>query len=404
LRGILRLLVLPVFAAITACGDAGERATGDAVPDSLRYGGTLVIGTYGDLQGMNALTSSDFNANSVQREMLFLPLIQYDENINPVPRLAESLTTEQLHADTIEITWRLRRDIRWHDGRPTTAEDVRFTYDRMSDPRTAFPNHERMARYARLAIVVDSYTVKMRLQPHSEYMDIWYQTAIMPAHLLGEVPPDQLLQHPFQHEPVGNGPFRFVRREPGQEWVFDANPDFPAALGGRPYVDRVVWRNIPEMTTLLTELLTGRVDMYIQPHPNQADAVRNAAGVRLVDYPSRQWTFLAFNTRRPQFRDPRVRRAIAMAIDREQLVEALVYGYGEAGQGTAVPGTWIFDATREQSRLPYDTAAARQLLAEAGWAPPTRAMICAATSSSTSKRSCGRSGSSCSRARWSSPR
>jgi peptide/nickel transport system substrate-binding protein len=369
-RRLVSWLLVPVLVlALAACGgDAGERAGGDdAVPDSLRYGGALVIGAYGDLQSMNALTSSDFNANSIQREMLFMPLIQYNENIEPVPWLAERWDTVRVHPDTLELTWHLRRDIRWHDGPPTTAEDVRFTLERMHDERTAFPNYQRIVRYSPHAEVVDPYTVRMRLQPHADFMDIWYQTVIMPRHILGDVAPDQLLQHPFQHQPVGNGPFRFVRREPGQEWIFEANPDFPAALGGRPYLDRVVWRNIPEMTTLLTELLTGRVDMYIQPNPNQADQIRSAAGVRLVDYPSRQWNYFAFNTRRPQFRDARVRRAIAMSIDRQQIVDALVYGFGEPGRGTVVPGTWMFDATREQTELPYDTAAARRLLAEAGW-------------------------------------
>lgn len=363
------LLFLALAASLGACrGDAGDDvSTSGEVADSLRYGGTLVIGAYGDLQSMNSLTSSDFNANSVQREMLFMPLIQYNEDIEPVPWLAERWDTVRVHPDTLELTWHLRRDVRWHDGTPTTAEDVRFTLERMRDERTAFPNYQRMVRYSPRAEVVDSYTVRMRLQPHAEFLDIWYQTVIMPAHVLGDVPPDQLLQHPFQHNPVGNGPFRFLRRDPGQEWVFEANPEFSPSLGGRPYLDRVVWRNIPEMTTLLTELLTGRIDMYIGPNPNQAAQIESAAGVRLMDYPSRQWNYLAFNTRRPQFRDPRVRRAIAMAIDRQQIVDALVYGYGEPGRGTVIPGTWMYEATAEQTELPYDTAAARRLLAEAGW-------------------------------------
>jgi ABC-type transport system substrate-binding protein len=127
--------------------------------------------------------------------------------------------------------------------------------------------------------VVDPYTFRVRLRPHAEFLDIWYQTPIMPRHILGDVPPEQLMQHPFgTSSPVGNGPFRFVRRVPGQEWVFEANPDFPEALGGRPYLDRIVYRNIPEMTTLLTELLTGRIDVYIGPNPNQADQIRNGPG------------------------------------------------------------------------------------------------------------------------------
>jgi peptide/nickel transport system substrate-binding protein len=372
----LAFLALLASLSVGACR-AGDNGGGlaESVPEAERYGGTAVVGAYGDLQSMNGLTSSDYNANSIQRDLLFMPLVKYDENRELVPWLAERWEAVQVSPDSIEVTWYLRRDIRWHDGQPTTAHDVVFTFDRMVDPRTAFPNHERMARYSRNAQLVDDYTVRMRLSPHSEYLDIWYFTPIMPRHILGDVPPDQLLQHPFQHEPVGNGPFRFVRRVPGQEWIFEANPDFTQALGGRPYLDRVVWRYIPEMTTLLTELLTGRIDLYVSPNPNQAEQIRNASGVRLIDSPSRQWNYFAFNTRRPQFQDARVRRAIGMAINRQQIVDALVFGYGDVGRSTVTPAHWSYDADDAQTMLPHDPEQARRLLAEAGWTPGPDGML-----------------------------
>jgi peptide/nickel transport system substrate-binding protein len=365
---VLGLLGLLALGACTP-GDNGDGVAAGAVPEAERYGGTLTIGGFGDLQSMNGLTSSDYNSNSIQRDMLFMPLVKYDENRELVPWLAERWDTARVAGDSLEITWHLRRDIRWHDGLPTTAHDVVFTYDRMLDPRTAFPNHERMARYARNAQLVDDYTVTMRLSPHAEFLDIWYFTPIMPRHILGDVPPDQLLQHPFQYEPVGNGPFRFVRRVPGQEWIFEANPEFTEALGGRPYLDRVVYRFIPEMTTLLTELLTGRIDVYLGPNPNQADQITGAQGVRLIASPSRQWNYFAFNTRRPLFQDARVRRAIAMGINRQQIVDALVYGYGEVGRSTVTPAHWSYNGDDQETLLPHDPERARQLLAEAGWTP-----------------------------------
>jgi len=369
-------LGIAAFATFAACGGVGDAPdAAPDVPEAERYGGTVVIGGFGDLQSMNGLTASDYNSNSIQRDMLFMPLIRYDENVEPSPWLAERWEVEQLSPDTIAVTWHLRRDIRWHDGEPTTAHDVVFTYDRMLDPSSAFPNHERMARYARNAELIDDYTVRMRLSPHSDFLDIWYFTAIMPRHVLGDVPPAQLLQHPFQFEPVGNGPFRFLRRTPGQEWVFEANPDFPEALGGRPYVDRIVYRYIPEMTTLLTELLTGRIDIYLAPNPNQADQIINSAGTRLSVSPSRQWNYFAFNTRQPQFQDARVRRAIAMGINRQQIVDALVFGYGDVGRSPITPAHWSYDDTDDQTMIPYDPEGARRLLAEAGWTPGTDGML-----------------------------
>jgi peptide/nickel transport system substrate-binding protein len=356
---------LLIAAAACGVGDGGA-AFDDDVPEPQRYGGAVVVGGFGDLQSMNPLTSSDYNSNNIQRDMLLMPLLRYDEEMQLQPWLAERWDTVRVHPDSLELTWHIRRDVRWHDGTPTTGEDVLFTFERLVDPRTAFPNMQRLNHYSRAAELVDPYTVRLRLRAHADFLDVFAMTAVAPKHILGEVPPDQLLQHEFAYRPVGNGPFRFVRRVPGQEWVFEANPDFPAALGGRPYLDRVVYRFIPEMTTLLTELLTGRLDLYLGPNPNQAEMIRSAAGVELHAGPTRQYNYLGYNIRRPMFADPRTRRAITMAIDREQLVDAIVYGFGEVGRATVTPTHYAYDP---DAHIAYDPEGARRLLAEAGWAP-----------------------------------
>jgi peptide/nickel transport system substrate-binding protein len=158
-----------------------------------------------------------------------------------------------------------------------------------------------------------------------------------------------------------------VRHTAGQEWVFEANPDFPKALGGRPYLDRVVYRFVPEQTTLLTELLTGAVDFYLGTNPAHAVRIAASPRARLDTSPGRQWNWIAWNERRPMFADARVRRALTMAVDRRQIVDALLMGYGAVGRASVTPGHWAFDSTDVKTLLPYDTTAARRLLAEAGW-------------------------------------
>jgi peptide/nickel transport system substrate-binding protein len=362
--------VLPLLTA-AACGfdDRGASASADRVPEEERYGGTAVIGGIGDLQSMNGLVSSDYNSNNIQRHMLFTTTVAYDENIDVVPYLAERWDTVRVAGDSLDLTFHVRRDVRWHDGTPTTAEDVLFTYQRAIDPLTAFPNRSNFDLYARQAELVDAYTFRVRLRPHSDFLDIWVQTPIMPRHILGDVPPAELLQHPFRYEPVGNGPFRFLRRVPGQEWVFEANPDFPEALGGRPYVDRIVYRYVPENTTLVTELLTGTIDVFLSPPNSMFQQIHNAAGVELRSWTFRQYEYIAWNTRLPQFRDPRVRRALTMAINREEMLEALRDGRGQVGRASVTPAHWAFDASDPETLLPYDPDAARALLAEAGWSP-----------------------------------
>lgn len=364
-RSTLLSLLLLLLAVAAGCRqDADE--TFDEVPEEERYGGTGVVGAFGDLQGLNPLTVSDNNSQQVMREMLFMTLVRYDEDLQLQPYLATRWDTVRVHPDSLEITWRIRRDVSWHDGAPVTGADVVFTFQRITDERTAYPNYQRLNHYSREVELVDPFTVRMRLRAHADFLDVFGMTPVAPRHVLGDVPPEELLAHPFQHQPVGNGPFRFVSRSPGQEWVFAANPDFPEALGGRPYLDRLVWRYIPEETTLMTELLTGRIDVYLQPNPSRAEAIRSARGVELRTNPSRQYNYLAYNTALPIFGDARTRRAITMAIDRQEIVDALVYGYGEVGRATVTPTHYAYDP---EAFIPHDPEGARRLLQEAGWRP-----------------------------------
>jgi peptide/nickel transport system substrate-binding protein len=361
-------LPLVVLLLAAACGPPPDGIASGDVAEEDRYGGTVVVGAFGDLQPMNRFISSDYNTNMIQREMLFMPLVKYDENAEPAPWLAASWDTVRIAPDSLELTFHLREDIFWHDGEPTTARDVLFTYERVQEPETGFPNPAYFEYYAPEAELIDDYTIRFRLRPHAEFLEPWYLTPAMPEHILGDVPAAELMTHPFgTREPVGNGPFRFERRIPGQEWVFAANEDFPEALGGRPYLDRIVWRYIPETTTLLTETLTGRVDVYMGPLPEQAARLDSDRNVRLLNFPFRQWVYIAWNTRLPQFEDPEVRRALTMAIDRQQIVDGFVYGYGEVGRGTIWPAHFAYDGDDPETFIPHDPLQAARILDEAGW-------------------------------------
>lgn len=369
--------------ALAACGDstplggefcsqARERMdaflSGFPAPQGERYGGTAVVGSIGEIpDGMNALISSDYTANQHQLFVNLMPLIRYDENLRPQPWLARSW---EVSDDTREITFHLRDDVFWHDGVKTTAWDVEFTYLRVTDPRTGFPNDAFWTNYVRGAegvSVSDSFTVTIRLEPHAEFLDPWRATAIMPVHLLGEVEPEQLRQHPFGMRcPVGNGPFRFVEHRQDESWTFARNPAFPQELGGPPFLERYVYRVIPEPTTLLTELLTERIDVYIAPRPDQAVDIVASPNHELLAYPFRSYVFVGWNSRRPQLEDPRVRRALTLGTNRQQIVEALRRGYGTIANSSVPPFHWAYYPQIADS-LGYDPQAAAALLDEAGW-------------------------------------
>ena len=216
------------------------------VTDSTRYGGTAVVASIGDLtDGMNHFVSSIYDVSQHQQFVGLMTLIEYDADLNLQPYLAESWELDDPDAPT-SITFRLRPDVFWHDGVRTDAEDVAFTYRTVTDPATAYANVAFFDHYERGpggVEVIDSLTVRFKLRPHAEYMDPWTRLSIMPHHLLEDVPVTELKQHPYGTVcPVGNGPFVFVEHRPQESWTFRANPAFPQGLGGRPYLDRYVFR------------------------------------------------------------------------------------------------------------------------------------------------------------------
>lgn len=366
---------IPLLLALVACGSPGSTAdreeavseAGTEIPEGERYGGTAVWAGSADLNNLNPLTSFELDDLQVDMFVLFAPLLRDTaRGVEPRPWLAARWDTVRVAPDTLQLTFHLREDVEWHDGVPTTAEDVRFTFDRMIDQGTGFADIEEVSRYRPRAEVLDSFSIRFWLTPHDDLLEPWAWRAIAPEHILGDVPPARLRTHPFSTTaPVGNGPFRFLRRG-NREWIFEANPDFPRELGGRPYLDRLVFRVVPDEQTLVMSLITGVVDAARVHAPATADALRGR-GIRVLTAPMPEWTHIAWNTRLPIFSDARVRRALSMAIDRREIVDGILRGYAEVGRSTVTPLHWSYDADDPAVNLEYDPEGARRLLRRAGW-------------------------------------
>jgi len=358
--------LLPAIAAIALAACGGDGGGGGAEKDGANpgqpvQGGTAAIAVLADFQSFNPVTNTHLTSDDVIKHMLFTPLIQYDAELQPVPWLAE-----RWELTDSAVTFHLRRDVRWHDGPPVTAQDVKFTFDLAKDPAAASLLGSAYMNMVRSATVVDSFTVRFDfVAPHAQALDgFWWPP--LPRHLLQGVAPAQLTRHAFNRQPVGSGPFRFSEWRPGQSVTFQANPDFSPSLGGRPHLDRVVFRIIPEATTMVTELINGAADMIgYTLLPDQGAQIRDQRGVELRHYPSREFTFFAWNHTRPLFADARVRRAMTMGIDRDRIMQGLIKGF-------AVPSTGMIPSWSplytELAPLPYDPDGARTLLARAGWA------------------------------------
>jgi peptide/nickel transport system substrate-binding protein len=286
------------------------------------------------------------------------------------PYLADSWEVDDAENPTA-VTFRIRPDVYWHDGVKVDAEDVAFTYRTITNPETAYANLSSFDHYVHGpegVEVIDSLTVRIRIaRPHAEYMDPWPSIVIMPRHLLEDVPVTRLRQHPYGEQcPVGNGPFVFVEHRPQESWTFRANPAFPEGLGGRPFLDRYVYRVITEQTTLLTDLLTENIDVYINPRPDQAEQIQASPNLRLLNFTWPAYTLVAWNARKPMFSDPRVRRAMTLATNRREIVESQLRGYGQPANTGVHPLHFAYER-RFGDALAYDPAGARRLLDDAGW-------------------------------------
>jgi peptide/nickel transport system substrate-binding protein len=217
--------------------------------------------------------------------------------------------------------------------------------------------------------VVDDHTIRFNFAPHADYLETWRGQPIFPQHLLGEVPVDSLHAHPYTSEcPVGNGPFRFLSHSADESWTFEANPAFPSALGGRPPLDRYVYRSISEHATLQIELVRerGGLDVFVQMLPLQAAAAKENPNLSVLSFPYPSIFFVAWNSRIPQLSDARVRRALTLGIDRQRIVDGYHAGEATILNASLPPVHWAYTPALEDS-LVYDPAAARELLDAAGW-------------------------------------
>jgi peptide/nickel transport system substrate-binding protein len=343
--------------ALGGCERSGPPPPPSGPPEP---GGTAVVGVFGDFQTLNPLISTAAHTEEVLRFMLFAPLVRYDEDLRVRPYLAESWEETSRN-----VVFRLRTDVRWHDGVPVTAEDVKFTFDLAKDPETVSLLGSTFLGMVARATVIDAHTIRFDyLAPHAQSLES-FAWAPVPRHLLEGVTSADIARHAFNQHPVGNGPFRFVAWVQGEGLTLEANRDFPVELGGRPYLDRLVFRIIPEATTMTTELVRGSIDFACCTlPPDRAREIERQRDLRLFHFASREFGYVGWNHEHEALGDARVRRALTMALDRDAIIDGLLHGFGRPAHGVIPPWHPLYTG---RARLPYDPQAARRLLAEAGW-------------------------------------
>lgn len=326
---------------------------------STRPGDVIVFASGTDLESANPLVTIHPLSRQVQRHVLFVTLTRYDSLLQPQPYYARRWSWS---SDRRSLSLTLDSGLRWHDGAPTTSRDVLYTLRMARDARTGFARAADLAAIDSVVVTSDTSLVVRFRTPQRALPAILAELPIVPERLLRDVAPGDMRGAAFSTQPVGNGPFRFVRRVAGQHWTFSRNADFPESLGGAPRISELVIAVVDEATTKFAGLAAGDLD-FAGIAPTMAALADRDPMIEVLDYPVLFSTALVFNSQRPPFDDARVRRAVDLSIDRGRIVDAALAGYATVASGPVPPENPL--ALRQPPAR--DPALADSLLDAAGW-------------------------------------
>lgn len=215
---------------------------------------------------------------------------------------------------------------------------------------------------------LDSHTIRYDFSRRYPYqlMDL-NDGPIVPAHAWKDIPLSDWPNTDWRELSISAGPYMLADVTPQQQFVLEKNPSY--FVPDQPRIDRLVFRIVPSKTSLYTQLLSGDIDLVNSIPPTEAARVAANPDLKLTIFADRSYTHVIWNLQRPVFADPRVRRALAMAIDRETLIDVVYDGYATPSVGPVLSKMWAFHHDLE--KIPYDPDGALKLLAEAGWTEST---------------------------------
>jgi peptide/nickel transport system substrate-binding protein len=353
-------LLAVVAVLVSACGTS-QNATGD----NIKNGGTLIWALDADAQSLNPFVAGDVPSVRAYG-FLFPNLYQADKNLNIQPDLADGFPS--ISSDKKVWTVKLRKDAKWSDGSPITADDVVMTVNMQNNPAL---DTDAAFDWGELDKVekVDANTVKFTLKDvFAPFQANNLLTFVAPASVYGKIDPAKQRTDPVSLNPtVTGGPYKFEKRVAGSEIDYVANTNYYL---GRPHYDKAIAKVITDATAATNALINGDVAWHPALGEGGSGAVtkaKAASGVQVHDYADLGYIDMRLNTRKGHlFDDVKTRQALAYALDKPSIVDAATEGRGQVLWGDIVPASWAYDANAVVT-YKQDVAKAKSLLAEAGW-------------------------------------
>ncbi|RNB82371.1 ABC transporter substrate-binding protein [Brevibacillus fluminis] len=376
MRGLLkRWTVGPIMASLVLAAGCASQTPADAPqsapktegaeqPKAAGMGGTLTFGLGYDIVAVDPAFAYDPSTDAVV-DQITEGLLKYDKNSQLAPSLAERWEAK----DPVTYLYYLRKDVTFSDGSPMTIDDVIFSMERTRDPKTAsylgwmYENVDKIEK-------ADEWTVKVTLKKPDA---LWRYVMGTPAgHVISKKYYEAHKDNFGKPDGgvLGTGPFKYVSWKTGSEIVIEKNTNYWDKTGG-PYLDKVVYKVIPEGTTRVTGLKTGQINMLIGLPLDLVEVVEGMDNVNIQKVDGLRNDVIAFNTQRKPFNDVKVRQAMNYALDKQKIMDQIVRGMGMPARAVPVsPTLWTFAkdkwevAYKELPDYAYNLDKAKQLLAE----------------------------------------
>lgn len=318
---------------------------------------TLHLNASSNPSRLNPLLATDAGSSEIAA-FIFNALVKYDkEGKEIIGDLAESYTFK----DEKTLIFTLRQNVRWHDGVEFSAEDVLFTFDLIHSPKVVTP-YTSTFRMVESVKILERYKVEVTYKkPYFKALETWMMQ-IVPKHILEHEA--NIMGSSFNTKPVGTGPYRLSKLEFSKNIELDA---YDAYFEHKPHIDRIIFHVVADPTTRFLMLKSRQIDVgSLEPLQLQRQVDANFyAHYQKIEQISHAYTYLGFNLKNEKFKDPRVREALSLGIDRQELVDILFLGHAEVCRGPFLPGGPAFN---EEVKAPIrDLEKAKKLLLESGY-------------------------------------
>jgi peptide/nickel transport system substrate-binding protein len=319
-------------------------------------GGTLSVGFASDSKTFDPTYSVQFTERQVLY-VIYNTLVRYGTDFSLQPELAESWNIE---GDGKRIVFKLRTGVKFHDGTDFNADAVKWNIEHRLDKEVASPQRQQLDPIIASVEVIDPATVAFNLKQRSPGL----------LSLLGERPGFMIspaaakkFGKDLGNNPVGTGPFMFKEWVKGSQITVERNPNYWES--GKPYLDRIVFRDIAGSIVGAQRLATGELDFVGDMSPQEIMQIQNRPGIKLHPITVGRWYSMQWHMYEPPFDNAKLRQAIAHGIDRKRINDIVMAGKGALYDGPTPEGLWWFNPNAKT--YPYDPARAKALLAEAGY-------------------------------------